>query len=149
MTKINNMQLLIPALSKNEAFARSTVAVFCLELSGELEFLSDIKTAVSEAVTNSIVHGYTGNKEGIISLTAVIELDQVTITITDNGEGIQDIEQARKPFFTTKPEQERSGMGFTLMETFMDSLNVDSNANGTVITMIKKAPNKSSEVVDA
>ena len=126
----NKMQLEILSKSNNEAFARITVAAFAAQLDPTIEELSDIKTAVSEAVTNSIIHGYE-NKEGIIRINAYIYDNQ--------GKGIEDIEIAKQPLYTTKPELERSGMGFTIMDNFMDNLKVESVVGmGTKVTMEKK-----------
>ena len=138
MNKYDNyMSLQVEALSKNEAFARSVVAAFCVELNPTLDQINDIKTAVSEAVTNSIVHGYEG-KGGKINITAYLENKTVHIEIEDNGIGISDLEKARQPFFTTKPEQERSGMGFTVMESFMDSLTVEETVGGGLTVKMSK-----------
>ena len=134
----NEMTLHIKSLSENEAFARSTVAAFCAQVNPRLEDIIDIKTAVSEAVTNSVVHAYP-NSVGDIKINVVLKDDLVTITITDYGIGIFDTEKAREPFFTTKPEDERSGMGFTVMESFMDTLDVKNNTHkGLTIKMTKK-----------
>ena len=133
----NYMCLQVEALSKNEAFARSVVAAFCVELNPTLDQINDIKTAVSEAVTNSVVHGYEGNG-GKIDISAYLEGKTVHIEIKDYGVGISDIEKARKPFFTTKPEQERSGMGFTVMESFMDTLSVEKTDGGGVTVKMSK-----------
>ncbi|HEY8423604.1 MAG TPA: anti-sigma F factor [Clostridia bacterium] len=133
----NEMTLIIPALSKNEAFARSAVAAFAVELNPSIEEINDIKTAVCEAVTNSIVHGY-DKKEGYITIKAKIIGRVLHIEISDNGVGIQDIEKARQPYFTTKPDEERTGMGFTVMETFMDTLDVLPNENGGVKVIMTK-----------
>lgn len=133
----NEMTLIIPALSKNEAFARSAVAAFAVELNPSIEEINDIKTAVCEAVTNSIVHGYE-KKEGYITIKAKIIGRVLHIEISDNGVGIQDIEKARQPYFTTKPDEERTGMGFTVMETFMDTLDVLPNENGGVKVIMTK-----------
>ena len=125
--------------SENEGFARVAVAAFVSQLDPTIDELADIKTAVSEAVTNSIIHGYENKKEGIIRIEASISSNEVTITIIDNGRGIKDVEQAREPLYTSRPDLERSGMGFTVMETFMDSLNVESEfGKGTRIIMKKK-----------
>lgn len=134
----NEMTLHIKSLSENEAFARSTVAAFCAQVNPRLEDIIDIKTAVSEAVTNSVVHAYP-NSVGDIKINVVLKDDTVTITISDNGIGIFDIQKAREPFFTTKPNEERSGMGFTVMESFMDSLELKNNqTRGITIKMTKK-----------
>lgn len=125
--------------SENEGFARVAVAAFVSQLDPTIDELADIKTAVSEAVTNSIIHGYENKKEGIIRIEASISSNEVTITIIDNGRGIKDVEQAREPLYTSRPDLERSGMGFTVMETFMDSLNVESEfGKGTRVIMKKK-----------
>jgi anti-sigma F factor len=136
------MQLEILSKSSNEAFARITVAAFAAQLDPTIEELSDIKTSVSEAVTNSIIHGYE-NKDGIIRISAYIFEDIVRIEIADQGKGIEDIKIAKQPLYTTKPELERSGMGFTIMDNFMDSLKVESVVGmGTKVTMEKKINNK-------
>ena len=127
----------IDAKLSNESFIRTTVANFTLPLNPTVSEINDIKTAVSEAVTNSIVHGYQ-NKGGIIYISCCIKDDIVTIEIKDNGVGIKDIKKAREPFFTTKKDDERSGMGFTLMETFMDSLDVYNNNNGGLTVKLTK-----------
>ena len=138
----NKMQLEILSKSSNEAFARITVAAFAAQLDPTIEELSDIKTSVSEAVTNSIIHGYE-NKEGIIRISAYIFEDIVRIEIADQGKGIEDIKIAKQPLYTTKPELERSGMGFTIMDNFMDSIKVESVVGmGTKVTMEKKINNK-------
>lgn len=124
--------------SQNEGFARVAVAAFVSQLDPTIEEIADIKTAVSEAVTNSIIHGYENEKEGIIRIEAAISGNEVSITITDHGVGMDDVEKAREPLYTSKPELERSGMGFTVMETFMDSLEVESEkGKGTRISMKK------------
>ena len=134
----NEMTLHIKSLSINEAFARSTVAAFCAQVNPTLEDIIDIKTAVSEAVTNSVVHAYP-NTVGDIKINVVLKNDQVVITITDYGIGIFDTAKAREPFYTTKPDEERSGMGFTVMESFMDSVDVKNNSTrGVTIKMTKK-----------
>jgi stage II sporulation protein AB (anti-sigma F factor) len=126
-------------ICKYEGFARVAVAAFVSQLDPTIDELADIKTAVSEAVTNSIIHGYENKKEGIIRIEASISSNEVTITIIDNGRGIKDVEQAREPLYTSRPDLERSGMGFTVMETFMDSLNVESEfGKGTRVIMKKK-----------
>ena len=134
------MKMKLEFLSKanNEAFARITVAAFVSQLDPTIEEISDIKTAVSEAVTNSIVHGYE-NKIGIIKLTCKIADNEIFIEISDSGKGIENIEMAKQPLYTTKPNLERSGMGFTIMESFMDNLEVESIIGvGTKVTMSKK-----------
>ncbi len=131
------MELKFLSLSENESFARLAVASFCSNLKIDIESINDIKTAVSEAVTNAIVHGYDGNV-GEIDIKVSIEGGNITITVSDNGIGIENVEEAIKPFFTTKSDSERSGMGFTVMEGFMDKMNVESKPNeGTKVTLIK------------
>lgn len=122
----NYMQIRIKADMKNESFIRSVVGAFCVGLNPTLEEISDIKTAVSEAVTNCIVHGYEGG-EGDIWIDAEITGNTVRLLIADNGVGIEDIPAAMQPFFTTKADQDRSGMGFTVMQAFMDELTVTRN----------------------
>lgn len=133
----NHMKIEFPSKSTNEAFARVAVAAFVSQLDPTVEELSDIKTAVSEAVTNAIVHGY-GNSKGTVMVYCQLRGNEVVIIVEDNGKGIDDIEQARQPLFTTKPESERSGMGFTVMESFMDKVEIESQiGQGTKITMTK------------
>lgn len=134
----NEMKLEFLSKSCNEAFARITVAAFVSQLDPTIEELSDIKTAVSEAVTNSIIHGYE-DCEGIIKIKARIIKNNVEIEISDTGRGIENVELARKPLYTTKANLERSGMGFTIMESFMDDVEIDSVYGlGTKIVMRKK-----------
>ena len=134
----NDMQLRFPNKSANEGFARVAVAAFAAQIDMTVEDLSDIKTAVSEAVTNAIVHGYE-NLRGYITVDCQIRDNTIEIIVRDSGHGISDIEQARQPLFTTRPEMERSGMGFTVMETFMDEVEVSSALGvGTTVTMRKK-----------
>ena len=134
----NYMTLKFKSVSENESLARMAVAAFVAPLDPSLDELADIKTSISEAVTNCIIHGYE-NKPGIVELTAIIEDDLLTIKIADEGKGIGDIDQAREPLFTTKPELERSGMGFTIMESFMDKLRVVSRpGRGTTVTMTRR-----------
>ena len=126
---------------ENEKMARQIIAHFVADLNPTIDELCDIKTAVSEAVTNAIVHGYK-NRCGVIYLNAEIIENELTVEITDKGCGISNIEEARQPLFTSQPEMERSGMGFTVMETFMDSLDVVSNVGaGTKIIMRKMIGN--------
>ena len=133
----NEMTLQFSSKSTNEAFARVTVAAFVSQLDPTIEELSDIKTAVSEAVTNCIIHGYE-NGEGVVKIKCVLQEKNVHIEISDNGKGIKNIEEAKMPLFTTKPNLERSGMGFTIMESFMDEMKVESvEGLGTKVTMKK------------
>ena len=136
--KENEMKLEFISKSNNEAFARISVAAFVSQLDPTIEEISDIKTAVSEAVTNAIVHGYE-DKMGIVTIICKINENEVFIEISDNGKGIENIEMAKQPLYTTRPNLERSGMGFTIMESFMDELNVQSILGlGTKVTMKKK-----------
>ena len=131
----NEMKLEFLSKSENESFARIAVAAFAMQLDPTIEEISDIKTAVSEAVTNSIIHGYE-NKEGIVKINCKLFANSIQIEIIDNGKGIEDINKAREALYTSKPELERSGMGFTIMESFMDELNVESVLDlGTKVTM--------------
>ena len=122
----NEMKMEFDAISANESFARVAVAAFVSELDPTLEEISDIKTAVSEAVTNAIIHGYDGLANGKVKLHCLLEGDVIHIEVADEGKGIADVEQAMEPLFTTKPELNRSGMGFPFMEAFMDDLEVVS-----------------------
>jgi len=132
------MHLQFSALSQNESFARVTVAAFVAQLDPTLDELTEIKTVVSEAVTNAIIHGYNNDPNGMVYISVVIEDGVVHITIKDEGVGIVDIEEARQPLFTTKPELERSGMGFTIMENFMDEVTIQSEVNkGTTVQLTK------------
>lgn len=134
----NEMELVFDALSANEGFARVAVASFIADLNPTLEEISDVKTAVSEAVTNCIIHGYEG-KKGKIWIRCMLERDLLHIEIEDKGTGIADVEKAMEPLFTTRPELDRSGMGFSFMEAFMDDLEVESTpGEGTVVRMKKK-----------
>lgn len=134
---MNKMQLKFLSLSENELFARNVVAAFALPLNPTLSELSDVKTAVSEAVTNCIVHAYAGG-EGWITVTCETDEESLHITVSDNGRGIEDVEQALCPFFTTLPGEERSGMGFTIMQTFMTTFRVSSKkGEGTTVEMSK------------
>ena len=143
MKPLNELKLTVPAIRGNEAFIRSAVAAFCVSLEPSLETINDIKTAVSEAVTNVIVHAYDKPEDNYIYTEAELSKDGLSIIIRDTGRGIADIAEAMRPSYTSKPEKERSGLGFTFMQTFMDSLEVESRLNkGTVIKMkklIKKA----------
>ena len=133
----NFMKTEFPAISQNESFARLLAAGFIMELDPTVEEMSEVKTAVSEAVTNAIIHGYRV-KDGMVILTGEINGREVTFTVTDSGEGIENIELARKPLYTGAPEMERCGLGFTIMEEFMDCLSVKSEKGlGTSIKMSK------------
>lgn len=135
----NELKIEISALTANDAFVRSTVAAFCLPLNPTVDQIEDIKTAVSEAFTNSVIHGYESDAEKKVEISARIDGDELEIIVVDRGCGIKDVKTAIQPFFTTKPEQERSGMGFTLMSTFMDRMDVTSApGEGTRVVMAKK-----------
>ena len=135
----NSIKVILPAISRNEALARSIVAFFAVELDPTIDELGDIKTAVSEAVTNCIVHGYPDGRPGDIEIYADIRGDVIHIEISDSGVGIADIEAARRPFFTTAQGEERSGMGFTIMETFMDLLAVENREGGGLKVTMEKS----------
>lgn len=140
----NYMELSFSARSENEAFARVAVASFISHLDLTVEEMEEIKTVVSEAVTNAIIHGYEQDPEQMVYVSTRIEGEQIEIVVEDKGVGIENLDEARQPLFTTKPELERSGMGFTIMENFMDSVEVTTGTGqGTRIRMIKKvSPNK-------
>ncbi len=144
----NEMKLEFISKSSNEAFARVAVAAFAAQLDPTIEELADIKTAVSEAVTNSIIHGYE-DKQGIIKIVCRLKENEIIIEISDTGKGIEDIEAAKEPLYTTKPNLERSGMGFTIMESFMDSMEIESIVGlGTKVTMSKKIKEKEEKTED-
>lgn len=133
----NEMKLEFLSKSQNESFARSVVAAFAAQLDPTIEEISEIKTAVSEAVTNCIIHGYE-YEEGYVTIICRIIDNMVEVEISDKGKGIEDIEMARQPLYTSKPELERSGMGFTVMETFMDDVVIYSElGKGTTVIMRK------------
>ena len=133
----NEMKLEFVSKSSNEAFARISVAAFASQLDPSIDELADIKTAVSEAVTNCIIHGYE-NTMGIVKVECKLKNNWIEIQVSDSGKGIEDIELARRPLYTTKANLERSGMGFTIMESFMDEMKIESIPNmGTKITMKK------------
>lgn len=133
----NKVKLELMSKSSNEAFARIAIAAFVSQLDPTIEEIADIKTAVSEAVTNCIIHAYE-EKEGIIYITCTLKNREVTIEIKDNGIGIENINMAKEPLYTSKPELERSGMGFTIMESFMDEMKIESIVGmGTKVTMKK------------
>lgn len=141
----NEMTLEFASKSVNEAFARIAVAAFASQLDPTIEELADIKTAVSEAVTNCIIHGYE-DQEGTVKITCKIQRNQIEIEVSDLGKGIENIELARRPLYTSKANLERSGMGFTIMENFMDELKVESVLGiGTKVTMKKVIQNAASQ----
>lgn len=140
MSRANEMTLTFPAQACNEGFARMVICAFCLEMHPTMSELSDVKTAVSEAVTNAIVHAY---PQGAGEVTMRAHLDgermEMQVEIEDRGRGIEDVGKAMEPFFTTGPEQERSGMGFAVMRSFMDALEVTSTpGKGTLVRMRKR-----------
>jgi len=138
MEPINRMKLEFLSVPENEGFARVAVSAFAVQLNPTLDVLADIKTAVSEAVTNAIVHGY-GNGRGTVSIRAALQdTGMLEISVHDDGRGIADIAQAMQPFFTTQPEKERSGMGFSVMQTFMDDVQVESSPGGGTTVRMKK-----------
>ncbi|ABK61462.1 anti-sigma F factor [Clostridium novyi] len=135
----NKMKMEFLSKSQNESFARVAVAAFISQLDPTMEEITDVKTAVSEAVTNSIIHGYGDREDGIVKIQCEIFEKDITIIVEDDGIGIEDVKQAMTPLYTSRPDLERSGMGFTVMETFMDELRVESTEkNGTRIIMKKK-----------
>ncbi len=137
----NSMEIKFKAIAENEAFARNVVASFILPLNPSLNELDDIKTAVSEAITNVVVHAYP-QTVGYVTMKVATQNNIVAISIADNGIGIQDIERALTPFYTSKPNEERSGMGFTVMESFMDKLEVKNTGNGVIVKMSKAIEDK-------
>lgn len=135
----NKVKIEFLSKSVNEGFARVAVAAFIAQLDPTIEELNDVKTAVSEAVTNSIIHGYENREDGIIKIEASIFSNTVTISVEDFGKGIEDIKKAMEPLYTSTPDLERSGMGFTVMESFMDEIEVKSTkGKGTIVVMNKK-----------
>ena len=135
----NKMSIEFVSKSQNEGFARVAVAAFVAQLDPTIDEINDVKTAVSEAVTNSIIHGYENREDGLVRIEAKINENEVTIVIIDKGIGIDDIKQAMEPLYTSRPDIERSGMGFTVMETFMDDLKVESEKGiGTKVVIKKK-----------
>lgn len=135
---MDRIKIEFDAVSENEGFARVCVAAFATRLDPTLEEINDIKTAVSEAVTNSVIHGY-NKKGGLITLTAEIEEKTLKVIIEDSGRGIDNVKKAMEPMFTTGDDDERSGMGFTFMDVFMDGLEVWSEpGRGTRVTMFKR-----------
>lgn len=137
---INTMLMQIPAKSENESFARSVVAAFCVGLNPTVDEINDIKTAVSEAVTNCVVHAYQKRQSNndLITIECKLFPEMLEVIISDNGVGISNIKQAMEPFYTTEPNNERSGMGFTVMQSFMDMISVNNQSGGgTVVTMQK------------
>ena len=139
MSRKIEMDTTFLSVAENESFARVVIAAFAVQLSPTVSEIADIKTAVSEAVTNAIVHGYEGSS-GMVTLRAAIDdRSTITVEVRDSGRGIADVPKAMEPFFTTHPEQERSGMGFAVMQTFMDDVDVESApGKGTIVRMSKR-----------
>ena len=132
----NRMELRFSSLAENEAFARMVISAFLVRANPALSVVGEVRTAVSEAVTNAVVHAYAG--EGEIALRAALDGDELTVEVEDFGRGIEDVAQAMQPFYTTKPEDERTGMGFAMMQSFMDEVQVCScPGKGTLVTMKK------------
>ena len=141
----NEMKLEFISKPSNEAFARITVAAFASQLDPTIDELADTKTAVSEAVTNCIIHAYE-NRQGLIRINAHLSENKIMIQICDNGKGIVNVDAAKEPLYTTKPNLERSGMGFTIMESFMDDMKVESIVGlGTKVTLTKTIKNQNEE----
>ena len=139
MNSLNELRCSFPARSENESFARTMVCAFAAQLDPTVEDLADLRTAVSEAVTNAIVHAYRGREDGVIAVTVrLLPGDTVYIRIADKGCGIADIGQAMTPLYSSAPAEERAGLGFTVMQSFTDALSVRSRVGcGTVVTMRK------------
>ncbi|MGL4730066.1 MAG: anti-sigma F factor [Clostridium sp.] len=134
----NKMKIEFLSKSENESFARVVVSAFAAQLDPTIEEINDIKTAISEAVTNAIIHGYEEDESKFVEVEATIEDKELTVIVTDKGNGIEDVQSAREPLYTSRPDLERSGMGFTVMETFMDKLEVVSEkGEGTKVIMKK------------
>lgn len=141
--KSNYMALTFLSKSENEAFARIAVAAFVTQLDPTMDELTDIKTVVSEAVTNAIIHGYENRPDGEVTIRAEIRGEAVYFSVEDQGKGIEDLELAKQPLYTSKPELERSGMGFTIIENFMDEFDVVSEpGQGTKVMMMKRIESK-------
>ncbi|MDR0928828.1 MAG: anti-sigma F factor [Oscillospiraceae bacterium] len=139
--ELNTMRLIFESRPENESFARVVIAAFLVQINPTLEQVTDVKTAVSEAVTNAVVHAYPGEAEGLIEMRAELNSAErmVRVEIADEGVGIPDVDKALEPFYTTQPEMERSGMGFAVMQSFMDALTVTSEAGkGTRVVMEKR-----------
>ena len=143
MNHTNSLKTSFISIPENESLARVICASFVSQINPTLEELTDVKTAISEAVTNCIVHAYDGRADGMIQMNCAIDGEKVTFEIIDGGKGIEDIEKAMEPMYTSNPEAERSGMGFTVMETFMDKISVNSIPGvGTKIHMTKLIKNR-------
>ncbi|MGP4107361.1 anti-sigma F factor [Virgibacillus sp. L01] len=135
----NEMYVEFSSVSENESFARVAVGSFVAQLDPTMDELTEIKTVVSEAVTNAIIHGYNNEPDHLVSISCILQDGEVNLTINDDGIGIGDVDEARQPLYTSKPELERSGMGFTIIENFMDSVEVKSTPDqGTTVHMTKQ-----------
>ncbi len=144
---VNEMRLDFLGVPENEGFARVVISAFTLPLSPTVSQIEEIKTAVSEAVTNAIIHGYEGTRGTVRLAAAILEDRTLCVEIKDAGHGIADVRRAREPFFTSRPEMERSGMGFTVMETFMDAVEVESSpGRGTTVRLLKRFPEAEEDV---
>ena len=144
----NRMELCMPALAENEAFARMVISAFLLQADPSLNIVSEVRTAVSEAVTNAVVHAYENRREGRIVMRAELSGEILNIQVEDYGCGIENISQAMQPFFTTSPEYERTGMGFSLMQSFMDGVKVYSTpGSGTTVEMNKLLRHANEDVI--
>ena len=138
MKNTNEMEIIFDSISANEGFVRGSVAAVLTQLNPTVEEVADVKTAVSEAVTNAIIHGYEGEVHKVI-VRCRLEKDMFHVEIEDRGKGMADVQKAMEPLFTTKPELERSGMGFSFMEAFMDAVQVESTlGEGTLVKMRKQ-----------
>lgn len=142
---MNSMEMSFNARLENEAFARSAVGAFITPLNPTINELTEIKTIIAEAVSNAIIHGYNCNKECFVVIRVIVENRTVTLIVQDYGKGIEDIESVKKPFYTSLKELEHAGMGFTIMETFADSLEIESIVNIGTKLIIKKRLKDSSE----
>lgn len=142
---MNSMEMSFNAMLENEAFARSAVGAFITPLNPTINELTEIKTIIAEAVSNAIIHGYNCNKECFVVIRVIVENRTVTLIVQDYGKGIEDIESVKKPFYTSLKELEHAGMGFTIMETFADSLEIESIVNIGTKLIIKKRLKDSSE----
>ncbi|WP_244833306.1 anti-sigma F factor [Clostridium sp. BJN0001] len=134
----NKISIEFISKSENEAFARVAISAFIAQIDPLVDEITDVKTAVSEAVTNSIIHGYEGKEDGIIRIDAELYNNIVTISVLDKGKGIKDIKKAMQPLYTSRPDLERSGMGFTVMQSFMDDVKVESEEGNFTKVIIKK-----------
>ena len=143
----NEMSMTVKSLSENESFVRSSVAAFCLSLNPTIDEITEIKTAVSEAVTNCVVHAYP-DRVGDILIKVKLSEDEVHISVTDYGVGIDNLEKAIEPFFTTKPDEDRTGMGFTVIESFMDNFKLERNKTaGVTVSMTKRISQNNEAIV--